>query len=131
MKRIFTLEHLGLAARDPQAMKDWYTRVLDAELVFAMRQTPPAFLLNVGGMMIEIYSADSSSTETAKNRLAGWRHIALKVDSIEGAKAHLESRGVPFTEPIKPAGGGGRVLFFQDLEGNLLHLTERLPGGFA
>jgi predicted enzyme related to lactoylglutathione lyase len=37
----------------------------------------------------------------------------------------LERRGLEFTEEIKPAGGGGRVLFFQDLEGNLLHLVER------
>ena len=26
---------------------------------------------------------------------------------------------------IKPAGGGGRVLYFSDAEGNLLHLVER------
>ena len=55
----------------------------------------------------------------------GWRHVALRVDSIEAAKAELEGRGVKFTEEIKPAGGGGRVLFFQDPEGNLLHLVER------
>jgi hypothetical protein len=34
---------------------------------------------------------------------------------------------VEFTEDLKPAGGGGRVLFFQDPEGNLLHLVERTP----
>jgi len=37
----------------------------------------------------------------------------------------LSRRGVKFEEPIKPAGGGGRVLFFKDGEGNLLHLVER------
>jgi predicted enzyme related to lactoylglutathione lyase len=47
------------------------------------------------------------------------------VTSIEAAKSELEKRGVTFTEPIKPAGGGGRVLFFQDPEGNLLHFVER------
>jgi len=35
---------------------------------------------------------------------------------------------VIFSEPIKPAGGGGRVLFFKDSEGNLLHLVERSEG---
>jgi predicted enzyme related to lactoylglutathione lyase len=30
-----------------------------------------------------------------------------------------------FEDSIKPAGGGGRVLFFKDCEGNLLHLVER------
>jgi hypothetical protein len=32
---------------------------------------------------------------------------------------------VQFTEEARPAAGGGRVLFFEDLEGNLLHLVER------
>jgi hypothetical protein len=40
-------------------------------------------------------------------------------------QAELEGRGLKFTDGIKPAGGRGGVLFFQDLEGNLLHLVER------
>jgi hypothetical protein len=32
---------------------------------------------------------------------------------------------VKFTEAISPAAGGGRVLFSEDSEGNLLHLVER------
>jgi glyoxylase I family protein len=131
MKQLFTLEHIGLAARDPRALKEWYEKHLGAELVFAMKQEPPAFLLNLGGRMIEIYAAEFSSADTGKNRLAGWRHLALKVNSLEEAKKQLEGSGITFTESIKPAGGGGRVLFFNDLEGNLLHLTERLPDGFG
>jgi hypothetical protein len=37
---------------------------------------------------------------------------------------------VAFDDPIKPAGGGGRVLFLKDPEGNLLHLVERPSGHF-
>jgi glyoxylase I family protein len=130
MSDIFTVEHIGLAARETRALKDWYERTLDAELLFEIRQDPPAFLLKLGGMIIEIYAAHSSVDETRNNRLAGWRHIALKVDSIAIGKAFLDARGVVFSETIKPAGGGGQVLFFSDPEGNLLHITERLPGGF-
>ncbi|MBC8001373.1 MAG: VOC family protein, partial [Opitutaceae bacterium] len=77
------------------------------------------------GLMLEIFEAYFSLKETGDNRLAGWRHLALRVDSIEKSKAELESRGVVFKETIKPAGGGGSVLFFSDPEGNLLHLVER------
>jgi glyoxylase I family protein len=122
----FSLEHLGLAARDPAALKDWYVKILDAQVVFSNGQTPPMFLLRLpGGMMIEIYAGDFALSETANNKLNGWRHVALRVDSIESAKAELEKRGAIFTDEIKPAGGGGRVLFFSDAEGNLLHLVER------
>jgi predicted enzyme related to lactoylglutathione lyase len=44
---------------------------------------------------------------------------------MDAAKAELTGRGVKFTEEARPAAGGGRVLFFEDLEGNLLHLVER------
>ena len=122
----FVPEHLGLPAHDPLALKDWYVRVLGAKLVYDNGQTPPAFLLSFpDGLMLEIYQAESSLPETAKNSLAGWRHLALRVDSLEAAKAALENNGVNFPDPIKPAGGGGRVLFFRDPEDNLLHLVER------
>ena len=130
MTKIFTLEHIGLAARDPGALIEWYQRVLDAELVWEISRSPTAALLNLGGTMLEIYSADTSSDVTANNKLAGWRHIALRVESLDLTKDLLADRGVTFTEQVKPAGGGGRVLFFNDPEGNLLHLVERLSVGF-
>jgi len=122
----FSVEHLGLPARDPSALKDWYAHMLGAKVVFSNGQTPPAFLLALPGqLMIEIYGGDASLPQTSDNKLNGWRHVALRVDSLATAKAELEQRGLKFTEEIKPAGGGGKVLFFQDLEGNLLHLVER------
>lgn len=122
----FTLEHIGMAAREPVALKDWYVRVLGAKVLFSREQGRPPFLLSVpGGVMIEIYSGESSLPQVSNNMLSGWRHLALRVDSLASAKADLESRGVKFTEEPRPAGGGGTVLFFQDPEGNLLHLVER------
>lgn len=121
-----SVEHLGLPARDPAALKDWYVNTLGARLVFDNKQTPPAYLLAwPGGAMIEIYQAAGSLKETGDNSLAGWRHLALRMDSIETARAALEKKGVNFPDPVKPAVGGGRVLFFRDAEGNLLHLVER------
>ena len=122
----FVVEHLGLPSRDPRALKDWYMQVLDAKLVFDNGKTPPAYFLQLGGgLLIEIYEGDFSLKETGDNALNGWRHLAVRVDSIESAKAELQKRGVQFSDPIKPAGGGGRVLFFKDADGNLLHLVER------
>ena len=122
----FSVEHLGLPARDPAALKDWYVRVFGARVVFGNDHKPPAFLLALPGqLMLEIYGGEVSLPQTSNNRLTGWRHLALRVDSLAAAKAELERRGLKFTEEVKPAGGGGQVLFFQDPEGNLLHLVER------
>ena len=127
----FECEHFGLAADDPLSLRDWYVSVLDAETVKQLAEEPPAFLIQLpGGFLVEIYQADFSLSETADNKLRGWRHLALRVDDLAAAKTVLEARGVAFRENTKPAGGGGRVLFFQDLENNLFHLVER-PKGFS
>ena len=122
----FTCEHLGLAAVDPVMVRDWYVRVLGARQKLELAQRPPAFMVELpGGPLLEIYQAGFAMRLTCDNTLRGWRHLALRVTDLDAARSELESRGVTFTEPVKPAGGGGRVLFFTDPEGNLLHLVER------
>jgi glyoxylase I family protein len=121
-----SLDHLAIPASNPAALKNWYLRVLGAREIWNNGQNPPTCLIALPhGGWFEIYAAESLPTGRDNNQLAGFRHVALRVDSIEAAKAELEKRGVSFTEEIRPAAGGGRVLFFEDLEGNLLHLVER------
>lgn len=120
-----SVEHLAIVAKDPAALKSWYERVLGAKEVFNNGQTPLTCLLSLNNVWFEIYAAETSLPDTANNKLAGFRHLALRVDSLDAAKAELEKRGVKFTEAERPAAGGGRVLFFADCEGNLLHFVER------
>jgi glyoxylase I family protein len=121
----FSVEHIAIPSTNPEALEKWYERILDAKLVFHDGQKPPACLISLGNVWCEIYAAETPLPGRGNNKLAGFRHLALRVESLDAAKAELERRGVKFTEEIRPAGGGGRVLFFADLEGNLLHLVER------
>jgi glyoxylase I family protein len=125
----FNLEHIAVVAKDPVALKCWYERVLGAREVFSNGQIPPTCLIALGNVWLEIYAAEKALADTANNKLAGFRHLALRVDSIDAARAELEKRGVKFTEEVRQAAGGGRVLFFADPEGNLLHFVER-PADF-
>jgi catechol 2,3-dioxygenase-like lactoylglutathione lyase family enzyme len=121
-----SLEHVGVAARDSASLADWYTRVLGATVRWTNGATPPAFLLELAaGGVVEIYPAAEITGESAPNGRQGIRHLALRIAHLDTARAALESLGVVFTESVKPAGGGGKVQFFQDPEGNLLHLVER------
>ena len=122
----FSVEHIGLPARDFAALRDWYVNKLGAECIAPNGDQPPVFIRPPGSTaMFEIYAATGSDSVTEDNGLAGWRHMALRVESIEAARKELEARGVKFIDPIKPAAGGGRILFFKDGEGNLLHLVDR------
>ena len=125
----FFVEHIAIPAADPLALKNWYERVLGARPVWDNGQQPLTCLIELpGGLWLELYAAEALLPERGNNKLAGFRHLALRVNSLAAAKAELESRGVVFTETPKPAQGGGTILLFADLEGNLLHLSERPPG---
>jgi catechol 2,3-dioxygenase-like lactoylglutathione lyase family enzyme len=123
------VEHIAIPATNPAALKSWYERVLGAKPVWDNGQNPPTCLISLGSVWFEIYQADAPLAERGNNKLAGFRHLALRVPSLAAAKAELEQRGVKFTEEVRPAAGGGKVLFFEDGEGNLLHFVER-PADF-
>ena len=120
-----SVDHLAIVARDAAGLKSWYERVLGAKPIWDNGQNPPTCLIALGNLWFEIYAAEKSIPDTANNKLAGFRHLALRVESLEAAKTELEKRGVKFTEAERPAAGGGRILFFADPEGNLLHFVER------
>jgi catechol 2,3-dioxygenase-like lactoylglutathione lyase family enzyme len=126
-----SIEHIGLPAADSVVLKNWYERVLGARAIWNNGQVPPTYLLELGqGAWLEIYPAnDLPNTGRADNKCGGFRHLALRVDSLAATKVELEKRGVTFTEPVRPAAGAGNVLFFADAEGNLLHLVAR-PNGW-
>ena len=123
----FSVEHIGIPAADPVTLRNWYVCVLGARSVWDNGQTPPSFLMALAGdTMLEIYPANRElNLGRGDNQLAGFRHVALRVDSIEAARAELTKRGVKSDEETRPAAGDGKVLFFEDGEGNLLHLVER------
>ena len=120
-----SVEHIAIVANNPVALKNWYERVLGAREVFNNGQNPPTCLIALGNVWFEVYAAEKSLPDTANNKLAGFRHLALRVDSLDAAKIELEKRGVKFSEAERAAAGGGRILFFEDGEGNLLHFVER------
>ena len=126
------VEHIAIPATNPAALRHWYdTRPRrEARSSTTARIRRRCLIALPGGGWFEIYPP----------RRRRWRSAATTSWPVSGilpcaclrstaAKTELEKRGVKFTEEIRPAAGGGQVLFFEDGEGNLLHFVER-PAGF-
>ena len=81
-----SVEHIAIPATDPVALKNWYERVLGAKIVWESGQNPPTFLITLSNVWFEIYAAETALSERGNNKLAGFRHIALRVNSLDAAK---------------------------------------------
>ena len=122
--RCYGLEHVGLAARDPEALATWYADVLDAQEVSRSGgEAPIIFLSFGGGALLELVPAAAEDLAAADLQRG---HICWGVSSLETALEELTARGIQLDREVFAAYDGSRVAFFRDPEGNLLQLVERV-----
>jgi len=115
------IEHFAIASPNPQRLAEWYVNYLEFEITFAYAGN--YFIEAQGGGLIEIIPAEGERPE-AEMRTPGMRHIAISVDDFDSAHAQLRKQGVSFAgEPYMNA--GNRLVFFNDADGNLVHLIQR------
>jgi glyoxylase I family protein len=119
---LFTgLEHTAIASKGPKALADWYVETLG--FVINFEYDGNYFVKAPNGAMLEIIPAEGPAPETAM-RTPGLRHLAVMVANFDEAHGALKAKSVKFLgEPFENQ--GNRLVFFQDLEGNILHLIER------
>lgn len=115
------IEHFAIATPNPKRLADWYAATLEFEIVF--QYAGNYFIQARNGALIEIIPAEGERAQSA-TRTPGLRHIAILVDDFDAAHRQLTEQGVTFTgKPYEVE--GNRLVFFQDPEGNLLHLIYR------
>ncbi len=115
------LEHLAIASPDPKQLAEWYVETLGFRINFEYDGN--FFIRAQDGGMIEIIPSQGDRPET-QPRTPGLRHLAISVDDFDAAYNHLRTLGVKFSgEPY--VNQGNRLVFFNDLDGNLVHLIQR------
>ncbi len=115
------IEHTAIASFNPHKLADWYARHLNLTSILDTGKT--IYLRADNGVILEFVHADTQPAGPLI-RDAGLRHIAFSVTDFDKTREQLRTSGVRFTpEPIVAA--GMRLHFFQDPEGNFLHLVER------
>jgi glyoxylase I family protein len=119
------IEHTAISSPEPQKLAQWYVDHLDFHINFTYAGN--YFVKAKNGSMLEIIPAATplaAPQTTANNKDGGIRHLAIASDDFDGAHALLKEKGVVFVgEPFETM--GNRLVFFNDLDGNLLHLIQR------
>ncbi len=116
------IEHTAIASPDTEKLARWYVETLGFVINFNSGKT--FFIKAPDGSMIEIIASESGLAPKAIKD-AGLRHLALTVSDYDAAFAQLKAKGVSFLgEPIVNA--EVKVAFFTDIEGNFLHIIQRL-----
>ena len=117
------LEHAAIASPNPEKLALWYVEHLGYTINFFSPATKTTFIRAPNGSMFEIITSEGERAPQAM-RSPGLRHLAITVDNFQEDYEWLKAKGVKFlTEPeIK---GGNSLVFFEDADGNILHLIQR------
>lgn len=115
------LEHVAIASPEPPKLAQWYIDTLGFAVNYQSART--TFVKAPDGSMIEIITAEGPRPDQTSKQ-PGIRHLALTVDDFDSTYRDLRQKAVKFVD--EPGGKGGvKTVFFEDPEGNLLHLIQR------
>ena len=130
------LDHVGIAVSDLQASLAFFRDVLglhvEATEEIASQQVRATFV-STGQSTLEILEATAPDSPIAKfldKRGPGMHHVALRVDDIEAALAHLKGRGIRLIdETPRPGAEHALVAFIHPSAANgvLVELKQPAP----
>jgi catechol 2,3-dioxygenase-like lactoylglutathione lyase family enzyme len=119
------IEHLAIASPNPEKLAQWYVDHLGFRINFTYAGN--YFVRAADGAMMEIIPAANSLAAPqaiANNKDAGFRHLAIAVEDFDAGVDQLRAKGVHMVgEPFETQ--GNRLAFFNDADGNLVHLIKR------
>jgi glyoxylase I family protein len=117
------IDHTAIASRNPARLAQWYADHLEFQIV--SENQGKYFIRAQNGTLLEIIPGTGGTASPAMTDL-GVRHVALLVEDFEGACDHLRRSNLEFlTDSIMVPELDLRVIFFRDLDGNILHLIHR------
>lgn len=131
---VLRVDHIGIAVKDLEQAKKFYTEVLGmkamGEEVVEQQQVKVCFI-PCGDSEIELLESTSPEGPIAKfieKKGEGLQHIALRVDNINETLADLKAKGVRLIDETPRYGAGGASIAFvhpKATGGILLELSER------
>lgn len=123
-----SVHHVAIICSDYARSKAFYTQVLGLKVVAeAYRETRQSYKLDLAlpdGTQLELFSFPNPPTRPSRPEACGLRHLAFKVDDVEGCKTELEQKGIVVEDIRVDEYTGKRFTFFADPDGLPLELYE-------
>lgn len=115
------IEHFAIASPDPKRLAEWYVSNLSFRINF--EYSGNYFVKAPNGAIIEIIPSQGAAAPQSL-KTPGMRHIAISVDNFDAAYSELKTKNVKFAgQPYENS--GNKLVFFEDADGNYVHLIER------
>jgi catechol 2,3-dioxygenase-like lactoylglutathione lyase family enzyme len=118
------IEHIGLMAKSPETLTQWYVNTLEFREIFRTEgENPIVFVAGAQSGILEfIPYPEGFDIPASKDRRI---HFAISVEDFDAAAEKLDRAGVQFPDPPFDLFHGGKTVFFQDPEGNWLQIVYR------
>ena len=121
--------HIAFNCRDIRRQEQFYIKHFGftRSRTFKAGQPDEFIMLKLGGVRLELFPTDSVKANTgAGEQPLGFKHLAFDVPQLEPVIAALKEDGVVADAIIDCAHvlAGMRIVFFRDLEGNIIELME-------
>jgi len=125
-----TWDHIHLRTPNPEAMAQWFEKMLGAEVLRSVQQGQPRIDLKLGGANIFIAPVKEGDGTNAAPTIPyrGLDHFGLMVRGIDAVAADLKKKGVEFTREPTTVRPGVRVCFIKAPEGVSIELLDRDAG---
>ena len=134
MFKTLKVDHIGIAVKDLEQAKKFYTEVLGMTVMgeeTVEQQKVKVCFIPCGDSEVELLESTSPDGPIAKfieKNGEGVQHIALRVDNIEAAIADLKAKGVRMIDETPRYGAGAAQIAFvhpKATSGILLELSQR------
>jgi catechol 2,3-dioxygenase-like lactoylglutathione lyase family enzyme len=121
------LEHVGIYARNPTTLADWYCTCLGFTVARKLEREgkPPVFFLSLedGGAQLEILPTEATSPKRGLET-PGLTHLGLVVEDFASVEKRLKAEGVSVWG-VRTTSSGWRIGYLNDPEDNILEVVQR------
>lgn len=121
------IEHIGIVANDPAALRRWYVNALGCTLITRDDGRGTAFVLAPDGRTVLEFTQAVRDRGVLDYNAPGLRHLAISVAPADADRAasYLKADQVEVIEDYQILPNGQHLFYFRDPEGNVLHLIAR------